>query len=182
MASTEISTATTPAMPMTITRRGAEPLRQAARLIEVTAPICLKVLMSVLSAAGERVDDVEPLRAQRRRQPGDQREQQSRRPRRCQHLSRAGVATPMTCLEPGKISAAQAQADGRGEQAQQQRLRRAPAAARRYRRSRASSARRTPGMRSRTDCIIVLPVRNSSVKNTAPRIARTMKLMSPTAA
>src|SRR3546814_9849945 len=34
-------------------------------------------------------------------------------------------------------------------------------------------------MRSRTDCIMVLPVRNSSVKNTAPRIALTMKLMSP---
>ena len=35
------------------------------------------------------------------------------------------------------------------------------------------------GTRSRTDCIIVFPVRNSRVKNTAPRIAVTMKLMSP---
>src|SRR3984957_16250150 len=35
------------------------------------------------------------------------------------------------------------------------------------------------GMRSRTDCIIVLPVRNRSVKNTAPKIARRTKPMSP---
>ena len=34
-------------------------------------------------------------------------------------------------------------------------------------------------MRSRTDCIMVLPVRNSRVKNTAPRIARSTKPMSP---
>ena len=31
------------------------------------------------------------------------------------------------------------------------------------------------GIRSRTDCIMVLPVRNSRVKNTAPRIARSTK-------
>jgi hypothetical protein len=35
------------------------------------------------------------------------------------------------------------------------------------------------GMRSRTDCIIVLPVRKSSVKKTAPRMERTMNWMSP---
>ena len=34
-------------------------------------------------------------------------------------------------------------------------------------------------MRSRTDCIMVLPVRNSRVKNTAPRIARRTKPTSP---
>ena len=35
------------------------------------------------------------------------------------------------------------------------------------------------GMRSRTDCIMVLPVRNNSVKSTAPTIAFTMTLMLP---
>ena len=35
------------------------------------------------------------------------------------------------------------------------------------------------GVRSLTDCIIVLAVRNSSVNSTAPTIALTMKLMSP---
>src|SRR5271154_6757012 len=57
---TEISTATTPAIPTTMTKEDAARAGRLRKFIAVTAITCLKVLMRFPSAACERVDDFQP--------------------------------------------------------------------------------------------------------------------------
>src|ERR1700733_7340067 len=71
MARTEISTATTPAIPMTTTDEGPIRWGRLRMFITDTAAISVRVLMAGSSSARKRIDDVESLGAQRRRQPAD---------------------------------------------------------------------------------------------------------------
>src|SRR5271168_2045643 len=75
MDSTEISTATTPAIPTTITNEDAARAGRLRRFIAVTAITCLKVLMEIPLPARERVDDLQAPRPPCRRHAARQRQQ-----------------------------------------------------------------------------------------------------------
>src|SRR5271168_1432637 len=72
---TEISTATTPAIPTTMTNEDAARAGRLRKFIAVTAITCLKVLMELLLAARKRIDDFQAPGAPRRRQAAGQRQQ-----------------------------------------------------------------------------------------------------------
>src|SRR5580692_6869577 len=72
---TEISTATTPAMPTTMTNEDAARAGRLRKFIAVTATTCLKVLIEIPLAACECVDDLQAPGAPGRRQPARQRQQ-----------------------------------------------------------------------------------------------------------
>ena len=91
--------------------------------------------------------------------------------------SREGIADIAAAM-PGTISS-RAPAPAAAEQAQQHRFGQHQAERLAVARSPVSSASPISGMRSRTDCAMVLPVTSRMVKNTAPRMACTMKPMSP---
>src|SRR5271167_314942 len=75
MDKTEISTATTPAIPTTMTNEDAARAGRLRKFIAVTATACFKVLMEFPLPARERVDDFQPPGPPRRRQPARQRQQ-----------------------------------------------------------------------------------------------------------
>ena len=122
---------------------------------------------------------VEPIGAPRRRQPADQREQQRGDHAAHEHArGQRNLADPRGRRPAGKISAASpspmsaANTHSRSDSASTSVVT-APSV------NPSVFSTASSGMRSRTDCIIVLPVRNSSVNITAPTMAFTMKPMSP---
>src|SRR5580693_3109150 len=72
---TEISTATTPAIPTTMTKEDAARAGRLRKFIAVTAITCLKVLMEFPLAARECVDDLQAPGAPSRRQATRKRQQ-----------------------------------------------------------------------------------------------------------
>src|SRR5271167_1345626 len=72
---TEISTATTPAIPTTMTNEDAARAGRLRKFIAVTATTCLKVLMQFPLSARECVDDLQPPGTPSRREPARKRQQ-----------------------------------------------------------------------------------------------------------
>ena len=187
IASSAVNTATTPGEPDDDDQRGRPALGDAADAEPVMASVWLNnMLLSCAAgaapASGERVDDPQAPRTQRRQQPHGQAHQhdggdpdqphpgvelQLRTARRC----------PSPPSRPARSRPAPARSGRRTGTAQRPPPARSRARCRR--RSRASSAPRAPGTRSRTLCAMVLPTTSSSVKNTANRIQRTIRPMSP---
>src|SRR5690349_15962509 len=122
IASTEISTATTPAMPITMTIEVPTRCGKLLKFIVVTAPICLNRFMSCLPPP-KRIDHAELARPPCRLQAADQRGQQHRAgthdhdDRRHAEIAEDPAQRPGFENERGKR-----QADGGGEHAQHQRL------------------------------------------------------------
>ncbi len=74
IASTDSTTATTPAMPITMTNDEPSRCGTLRRFIAEIEVICPIALMRKPQRLGERVDDGQTVRAQRRRQPAQQRQ------------------------------------------------------------------------------------------------------------
>src|SRR5271165_673184 len=126
MDKTEISTATTPAIPTTMTNEEVARAGRLRKFIAVTATICFKVLMKLSLSARERVDDFQPPGPPGRRQPACQR--QEYRNGRAPTVDRRRHPQPFQSAgghaghDDGKSRCCCEQTKSRREQTQQQRF------------------------------------------------------------